>query len=173
MGVERAVDAVTDADLVLLVVDDRDAADDVDPCASGPRRRTASIVVRNKIDLSGAEPGLVVDGRDVWRRGCPALEGTGLAELEEAIVRRVMRGAPASEDAFMARRRHLEALERALAALDRAQSGSRRTMPASSSPKSCATRRTLSVRSPERLRPRTCLRTSSRASVSGSESARA
>ena len=49
-----------------------------------------------------------------------ALKGIGLAELEEAIVGRVMRGSTVSEDAFMARRRHVGALRRALAALDRA-----------------------------------------------------
>ena len=50
-----------------------------------------------------------------------ALKGIGLVELEEAIVERVMRGTVACEDAFMARQRHVDALERAMAALDRAQ----------------------------------------------------
>ena len=119
IGVERAADAIDDADLVLVVVDDRDADHE-----APPERATvapARILVRNKIDLSGAEPGVGTDreGRPVAR--VSALEGRGLAELEEAIVARVMRGTAAGEDAFMARRRHLDALERALAALDRAR----------------------------------------------------
>lgn len=121
IGVERATGAIDDADLVLVVIDDRDAGPGADPAlldraASAP----ACIVVRNKIDLSGREPGLGIDGRKMATARVSALRGIGLAELEEAIVGRVMRGTTASEDAFMARRRHVEALRRAFAALDRA-----------------------------------------------------
>ena len=119
IGVERASGAIDDADLVLVVVDDRDAVGDALPerAAVAPAR----ILVRNKIDLSGARPGVGTDREDVPTARVSALEGSGLAELEEAIVERVMRGTTACEDAFMARRRHVDALERALAAVDRAQ----------------------------------------------------
>ena len=120
IGVERASDAIDDADLVLVVVDDRDAIGDVLPerAAVAP----ACILVRNKIDLSGARPGVGTDREGMPMARVSALEGSGLAELEEAIVERVMRGTTVCEDAFMARRRHVDALERALAAVDRAQS---------------------------------------------------
>ena len=119
IGVERASDAIDDADLVLVVVDDRDTACDALPewAAVAPAR----ILVRNKIDLSGARPGVGAGREEVPMARVSALEGSGLAELEEAIVERVMRGTTACEDAFMARRRHVDALERALAAVDRAQ----------------------------------------------------
>ena len=119
IGVERASDAIDDADLVLVVVDDRDATRDALPerGAVAPAR----ILVRNKIDLSGARPGVGTGREEVPMARVSALEGSGLAELEEAIVERVMRGTTACEDAFMARRRHVDALERALAAVDRAQ----------------------------------------------------
>ena len=123
IGVERATDAIDDADLVLAVVDDRDTAGDA-VRKTLPRRAAdvaPRILVRNKIDLSGTEPGVDTDGEAMPIARVSALEGSGLAELEEAIVERVMRGMTACEDAFMGRRRHLEALERALAALDRAQ----------------------------------------------------
>ena len=119
IGVERASDAIDDADLVLVVVDDRDPA-----CDAAPERAAvapARILVLNKIDLSGARPGVGTDREGVPTVRVSALEGSGLAELEEAIVECVMRGATACEDAFMARRRHVDALERALAAVDRAQ----------------------------------------------------
>lgn len=123
IGVERAARAIDDADLVLVVVDDRDPARDSDlalleRAAAAPAR----IVVRNKIDLSGHEPGVTVDGREVLAARVSALKGVGLAKLEEAIVERVMHGPAVSEDAFMARRRHVGALTRALAAFERAQS---------------------------------------------------
>lgn len=119
IGVERASDAIDEADLVLVVVDDRDPAGDAAPerAAVAPAR----ILVRNKIDLSGARPGVGTDREGVPTVRVSALEGSGLAELEEAIVERVMRGTTACEDAFMARRRHVDALERASAAVDRAQ----------------------------------------------------
>ena len=122
IGVERAADAVDDADLVLVVVDDRDPSCDAVRGTLARRAAVAPrILVRNKIDLSGAEPGVGADGGAMPIARVSALEGSGLAELEEAIVERVMRGTTAREDAFMARRRHLDALERVSGALDRAQ----------------------------------------------------
>ena len=122
IGVERAADAIDDADLVLVVIDDRDDGRDA---SQGLMDRAVAasascVVVRNKIDLSGREPGLAVDEQQTLTARVSALRGFGLAELEESIVARVMRGAPISEDAFMARRRHVDALGRALGALERA-----------------------------------------------------
>ena len=109
IGVDRATDAIDDADLVLVVVDDRDAACDADHDALLERAGAAAahIVVRNKVDLSGAEPGVATDSEGLPTAYVSALEGNGLGELEEAIVERVMRGTTACEDAFMARRRHV------------------------------------------------------------------
>ena len=123
IGVDRATDAIDDADLVLVVVDDRTAAGDADHGALLERAGAAAalIVVRNKVDLSGAEPGVATDSEGMPTAYVSALEGSGLGELEEAIVERVMHRTTACEDAFMARRRHVDALERALAALDRAR----------------------------------------------------
>ena len=123
VGVARASRAVDDADLVLVVIDDRDPAGGADPalmeCAAAA---PACILVHNKIDLSGAAPGMVVNGQAAPAVHVSALTGAGLAGLEEAIVEHVTRGPAVCEDAFMARRRHLDALARALAALDHARS---------------------------------------------------
>ena len=122
IGVERAAGAIEGADLVLMMVDDRDVASDVDS-ALVERAATAPacIMVRNKIDLSGREPGVSFAEKRLPTARVSALKGIGLAELEEAVVKCVVRGAPVSEDAFMARRRHVDALGCALAALDRAE----------------------------------------------------
>ena len=63
IGVERASDAIDGADLVLVVVDDRDAACDTagDALPERASAATARILVRNKIDLSGARPGVGTD----------------------------------------------------------------------------------------------------------------
>ena len=123
IGVERAARAIDDADLVLMVVDDRDTARDAGPAllertATAP----AHIVVRNKIDLSGGTPGVTSGGDGSRTARVSALTGAGLAGLEGAIVECVAHGPAVREDAFMARSRHLGALTRAHAALDRAQS---------------------------------------------------
>ena len=123
IGVDRAARALDDADLVLVVVDDRDTGGGsdqalVERAATAPTR----IVVRNKIDLSGRRPGVAVGEDRTPTARVSALEGTGLAGLEAAIVECVTRGPAVCEDVFMARRRHVDALARALAALDRAQS---------------------------------------------------
>ena len=123
IGVERAADAIDDADLVLVVIDDCDAEPDADHVLV--RRAAAAqacIVVRNKIDLSGREPRLTVDDHQMLTARVSALRGLGLLELEDAIVGRVMHDRTGSEDVFMARRRHVDALQRAFAALDRARS---------------------------------------------------
>ena len=129
IGVERAGRAIDEADLVLLVVDDHATASPpdrrlVDRAAAAPNW----ILVRNKIDLSGHEYGIGAAGAGAGgERGTStayvsALTGAGIGALEEAMVERVMHGPAVWEDAFMARRRHLDALERALAALERARS---------------------------------------------------
>ena len=112
-----------DADLVLVVTDDRDVAGDSDrPLVQRAAAAPARIVVRNKIDLSGRQPGVTVGEDRTLTARVSALKGIGLAELEEAIVERVTRGPAVCEDVFMARRRHVDALARALAAFDRARS---------------------------------------------------
>lgn len=105
-------------------------------------RKGAGILVRNKIDLSGSKPGLVKDSsfldsakgagpeaEDPGLKELPlpvvrvsALTGAGIADLEEAIVEAVTDDSAGFEHAFMARRRHVSSLEKALAALDRARS---------------------------------------------------
>ena len=123
IGVERAARAIDDADLVLMVVDDRDTARDAGPAL--PERiatAPAHIMVRNKIDLSGGTPGVTSGGDGSRTARVSALTGAGLAGLEGAIVECVAHGPAVREDAFMARSRHLGALTRAHAALDRAQS---------------------------------------------------
>ena len=121
IGVERAAHAIDDADLVLVVVDDRDPSSDsprtlLDRTADAPAR----IVVRNKVDLSKRAPGIVIGERETPTVRVSALLGTGLTELEEVITERVTHGPALCGDAFMARSRHVHALTRTRDALERA-----------------------------------------------------
>ena len=109
MGVERARAAMEEADLILLVVDDsaseQPLPEGID--LSDPRLR----VVINKIDRTGREPGASRwAGREAV--ALSARTGAGMESLHRLLRERSL-GGEAGEGAFIARRRHLEALARA------------------------------------------------------------
>ena len=117
-GVNRAHRAMASADVVLWLVDDRDAANVYVgettgrcPVADG----AASIIARNKADLSGQPTGRLAAG---VVRIC-ALSGEGIDALAEEIKQAA--GYRAGEGAFTARARHLDALRAADTALGAAQ----------------------------------------------------
>lgn len=112
-GVRRAQAAMEKADRVLLIVDDNETSDDeleqmiAKLACGGPRT-----IVRNKIDLSGKEP-LYIDTRCYKEICVSAKTGAGLDHLRQHL-KDCMGYQPAGEGTFMARRRHLDAIERAV-----------------------------------------------------------
>ncbi len=98
-GVRRARSARGEADLVLEVWD---------AAAGGPEPRPEGrmIVVRNKIDLTGEQPGLLRDAAV----NVSAVTGAGLDSLRAAMVENT---AAAGEGVFSARSRHVNSLNRA------------------------------------------------------------
>ena len=112
IGVERARTAASRADLVLAVEDASlgDGGPSVEKPASG------RLVVRNKIDLTGEAPGR--DGENVR---ISAMTGDGVDALRTAIAE--IAGAVPGEGAYLARKRHLDAL--AAAARHAAAAGAR------------------------------------------------
>jgi tRNA modification GTPase len=119
-GVARAWGAIETADALLLVVDDRSGPTpaDQDILERTPAGVTR-IVVRNKIDLSGVVPGLMHEGDDLSVR-LSAKSGAGIEFLEAAIKESVGYQVR-DEGTFLARRRHLDALDRTGAAVDAAR----------------------------------------------------
>ncbi|ROO23994.1 tRNA modification GTPase TrmE [Salinisphaera orenii MK-B5] len=117
-GVRRARAELAQADRVLLVVDDSRGPGPDDHCLLEEiGDRCPVSVIANKIDLSGAAAGETrLAGREAVRLS--ATTGAGLDALA-AHLRRAAGLAGDSEPDFVARRRHLEALARADAALDR------------------------------------------------------
>ncbi len=112
-GVRRARDAQRRADLILLVIDDsatteQEAAQLLQQTSGG----ACVCLVRNKIDLSGRSA-----GADEHGVALSALSGEGMNELAERIKHHA--GFRHSEDSpFIARQRHLDALQRATASLE-------------------------------------------------------
>ena len=104
-GVARTRRAMASAEIVVEVVDDR--------CPSSALQTDSerTLVVRNKTDRSGRPAGRVQDG---LVRVC-ALDGDGFDDLVSELKR--LAGYRTGEGAFTARRRHLEALAAADAAL--------------------------------------------------------
>jgi tRNA modification GTPase len=117
-GVRRARQAMERADRILLVIDDEQTE-------KGALRRLLSelpdasrlTVVRNKIDLTGRDAGYVEKGDSGHPEvALSARNGRGLDSLR-AHLKACMGYQAAGEGVFSARRRHLEAIERARANL--------------------------------------------------------
>jgi tRNA modification GTPase len=115
IGIERTWAAIDAADLVLVVTDARTGvqAEDREIVARLPGR-LARVQVLNKSDLIGLRAA-TPDG--IYTS---ALTGEGIDALRAAMLR-VAGWESSTEDVFMARARHLDALERTGAALARAE----------------------------------------------------
>lgn len=122
IGTERARQAVEDADVALLVVEDGQ------PWSVDEMPRAPDLVVLNKADitggaygcrtLNGGEPGQGDASNGALQVAVSAITGAGLDALGEAIATAV--GFSPAEDAFVARRRHLDAFARAAISIDAA-----------------------------------------------------
>ena len=111
-GIRRTREALAEADCILLLLDDHTGLTEADreilaSLPEGPVR----LQVRNKIDLTGAEPGWI-ETQDGPVLRLSARTGAGLSLLRDALKVQVGYQGQ-SEGVFMARRRHLDALARA------------------------------------------------------------
>jgi tRNA modification GTPase len=117
IGIERAWEEIRHADRVLLVVDAEQAhsldPEQVWPEFSGqlPDAEKLTLVL-NKIDLTDYSPGLLAHTDGVPALALSAKTGAGLDALKEHL-KQCMGYSGAAEGTFSARRRHLDALERA------------------------------------------------------------
>lgn len=126
LGISRAWEAISKADVLLLVVESMIGitAGDREIMARLPQR-LARVIVFNKIDLGGDEPRVERDGSET-HVFLSAKTGNGVEELRRALL--ALAGwQPGGEDIFMARERHLQALARAGQCLDRAETQMRAT----------------------------------------------
>ena len=122
IGVQRALKAIGEADRVLLVVD-ATAPEAQDPFALWPefleqRPDPAKVtLIRNKADVSGENIALEVSADGQVTISLSARSTAGLDLLREHL-KACMGYEQTSESSFSARRRHLEALSHASAALE-------------------------------------------------------
>ncbi len=116
-GVRRARAEIERADRVLWVYDAGAGRPDLDEILSGLPSGVPVTLVRNKVDLVGEAPALD-EYQGLPQVALSARHGQGL----ELLRRHLLEGAgyhAGSEGQFLARRRHLDAIDRALAALQR------------------------------------------------------
>ncbi|GIC78901.1 tRNA uridine-5-carboxymethylaminomethyl(34) synthesis GTPase MnmE [Moritella sp. F3] len=116
IGIERAWEEINNADQVLFMVDGT-TTDATDPAEIWPDfidRLPTSIgltVIRNKMDLTGESPTVVKDqGHSIFK--ISAKENLGLDELKDHL-KECMGYQSNTEGGFIARRRHLDAIEKA------------------------------------------------------------
>lgn len=119
-GVRRAWDAIRSADRVLLVTDDRQGMSAADKAlrAQFPSHIPLTIIY-SKIDLSGRNPDSGQQGNQFYV-ALSAKSGQGINLLRRHL-KAVAGFQEGNEDGFIARRRHLDALDRARTHLDTAQ----------------------------------------------------
>jgi tRNA modification GTPase len=123
IGIQKSMEALADADLVLVVLDvsQPQTAED-DPLLDQIKNRSA-IVVENKSDLRGspARPQAIPTS---------ALTGAGIPELRAAILRHVTGdAAPTAEAGFLTNARHQSVVRDSLTALAAAQSAVHNRVP--------------------------------------------
>jgi tRNA modification GTPase len=119
IGIARAWEAIERADAMLLVVDAREGVTADDRAIAGrlPAKLTP-VTVFNKIDLSGDAPGTAEEEQG-WHVHVSAKTGAGIDGLRRTLLK-LAGWQTEGGDIFMARERHLVALERAASALERA-----------------------------------------------------
>jgi len=116
IGIQRAWQEIQQADRVLLLVDSRQTIE-TDPQQIWPEfiaqleNPDKVTLIRNKIDLTGEPAGIFAQGAASYIN-ISAAAGTGVEALKDHL-KAIMGFSATGESGFTARRRHLDALERA------------------------------------------------------------
>ena len=127
IGIARAWEEIRQADRILLMVDatttDKTSPHEIWPDFIDQLPANAPVtVIRNKVDLSGETVGISAEDHQsapVIRLAAKSAEGL---EILRDHLKQCMGFASTTEGGFLARRRHLDALERAQALLIQGQS---------------------------------------------------
>ena len=116
IGIQRAWHEIKQADRILLIVDSR-STNELEPNKIWPefiaelKDPSKVTLIRNKIDLSHEVAGIGSQNNNVYI-GISAANGAGIDDLKQHL-KDIMGFSETGESGFTARRRHLDALERA------------------------------------------------------------
>ncbi|MEE9327634.1 MAG: tRNA uridine-5-carboxymethylaminomethyl(34) synthesis GTPase MnmE [Cocleimonas sp.] len=117
IGIERAWQAIENADIALLLKDDSATSveSSIDHIISKLPKKLPRLIVHNKIDLSNKEAGKLEN--EIY---ISAKHQKGIEALKTAL-KQMMGYQQNNEDSFIARRRHLDALKKTKACVDNAE----------------------------------------------------
>jgi tRNA modification GTPase len=129
IGIQKSMEALADADLVLLVVDASQPSLELEEDAAllAQVEQRAGFIVENKTDISPAREGLEAPNRSASAKPrtvlrTSALTGEGIPELRQAILGQVTGdGAISVESGFLTNARHQRLVADSIAALNTAE----------------------------------------------------
>ena len=130
IGIQKSLEALADADLVLVVLDASQPLSSEDKTLLSQVERRAAIVVQNKADLASAEPGsMPASPEKRWIR-TSAITGQGVSDLRDSILQHVTGEAGAgSESGFLTNARHQNLVQDSITALEAARRASNNRIP--------------------------------------------
>jgi tRNA modification GTPase len=129
IGIQKSIEALADADLVLVVLDASQPPGNEDADLLGQVEQRTAIVVENKADLA-AKYALKRPHSDGPCISTSALTGEGIAELRAAILRHVNGDSESSaESGFLTNARHQSLVRDSLTALNAAQTAVHNRVP--------------------------------------------
>lgn len=124
IGIRKSMEALADADLVLVVLDASEGRTQEDQELLAQAEQRPAIVVENKSDLRTWEQQVPTSGKPGRKWGSPvltsALTGRGIGELRAEILKHVG-GAGIQESGFLTNVRHAGLIKDSLSALNAAQ----------------------------------------------------
>ena len=121
LGIEKTWEAIHEADITLILDDVTDASQNFEDKFKKKLPKGQSIIIKNKIDLLKQKPSINYEN-DVPHIFISAKKGDGIQLLEKEILKIVGKDHKVShkEDIFMARSRHLDALNKVHGAINKA-----------------------------------------------------
>jgi tRNA modification GTPase len=129
IGIRKSMEALADADLILIVLDASQPASVEDEELLRHVQNRPTIIVENKCDLPASGQWPVASGQ-ASRVRASALTGEGIPELQSEILRHIGGGSGAQAEAgFLTNVRHQGLVEDSLAALDAATAAVPRKIP--------------------------------------------
>jgi tRNA modification GTPase len=127
IGIRKSYEALSEADLVLVVLDSTQplSSEDIELIVACRSRR--AVAIANKMDLDGARP-VAVEGVSVFLTS--ALTGEGIDQVRQEILSQISgHKGPEQETGFLTNVRHQRLVEESIASLDAARLAVERKIP--------------------------------------------
>lgn len=127
IGIRKSYEALSEADMVLVVLDSTQALSPEDTELLGACRSRRALAIANKIDLDGAHA-LQMDDYKVFRAS--ALTGEGMDQLRQEILSQISgHSGSEHESGFLTNVRHQRLVEESITSLDAARQAVERKIP--------------------------------------------